>query len=97
MKNHNQQKRDDNEGEIVAAIRGIGAFVHRMNWLDLLIGYKGYWFVFEVKMPNKGKLNPKQEEKVLDVRNKTKVFVVQTGEEAVKILKEEVERLDRTT
>lgn len=57
-------KVDQNHGEIVKALRQVGASVESMarqgrGCPDLLVGYRGKNFVFEVK-PAKGKLREQQ-------------------------------------
>ena len=54
-------KRDANEGEIVKALEAIGCIVHRLDTpLDLLVGYRGYNYLLEVKVA-KGTLTPDQQ------------------------------------
>jgi Holliday junction resolvase len=57
---------DRNHGEIVQALRQVGASVQSLASVgrgcpDLLVGYRGLVFVMEVKAA-KGKLRPLQEE-----------------------------------
>jgi len=52
-------KRDANEPDIVAALEKVGATVRRMNWADLLVGFRGVNYVIEVKT-EKGKLTDDQ-------------------------------------
>lgn len=51
------KKRDDNEGEIVKALEGLGASVYRMDgcgagFPDLLVGHQGRNLLIEVKRPD---------------------------------------------
>lgn len=53
-------KSDGNQTEIVAALRGIGCSVQVLSSVgegcpDLLVGYRGYNFLFEVKDPTQPK------------------------------------------
>lgn len=59
-------KRDDNEKEIVTALRKAGAYVTFLDEpCDLLVGYKGRIVLFEVKdgskPPSARKLTPKEQ------------------------------------
>jgi len=53
-------KRDENEPEIVEALRGIGASVLLIDDIDLIVGFRGVNYLMEVKTA-KGKLNKKQQ------------------------------------
>lgn len=60
-------RRDDNEKEIVKALREAGAYVAYLDTpADLLIGYMGRTIIFEVKDGNKPpsarKLTPNEQE-----------------------------------
>lgn len=58
-------KRDQNEPEIVAALRALGAFVWLLDQpVDLLVGYRGRWHLLEVKRPKVGRLTEGQRELV---------------------------------
>jgi len=47
-------RRDANEPEIVRELRAIGATVHQLDEpCDLVVGYRGLNFLFEVKDPAK--------------------------------------------
>lgn len=76
--------RDENEPDIVKALRNVGAVVYLLDQpLDLLVGYDRQWFVIEVKMP-RGKLTPMQEEFFRDSDGKGGVAtVVRTPSEAL--------------
>ena len=41
-------KRDDNEKHIIKALRDLGCFVQPLDAIDLLVAYKGTWYVMEV-------------------------------------------------
>jgi hypothetical protein len=44
------KRRDANEGEIVEALEACGAYVHRQDLpCDLLVGFRGRWWLLEVK------------------------------------------------
>ena len=56
-------KRDGNEAEIVAALVAVGATVSQLNdpaLPDLLVGYKGWNILMEIKGKKRGKLTPAQ-------------------------------------
>ena len=54
--------RDENEPEIVKALRNVGAHVELLAGpVDLLVGYARQWFLLEVKVP-KGRTTPAQDE-----------------------------------
>ena len=53
-------KRDENEQEIVDALRAVGASVLLIDDIDLIVGFRGVNYLLEVKTP-KGRLNKKQE------------------------------------
>jgi hypothetical protein len=87
-------KVDANHAEIVRALRGIGAFVQSLADVgngcpDLLVSFRGKWFVFEVKSPG-GKLTPDEARWHNEAR--ASVFVVFGAGEAIKILEKETAR-----
>ena len=53
-------KRDENEQEIVDALRAVGASVLLIDDIDLIVGFRGVNYLLEVKTAT-GKLNKKQE------------------------------------
>lgn len=59
-------KVDQNQPEIVAALRNIGAFVkhtHQLkNAFDILVGYRGSVFIIEIKTDEKKKLTKGEQE-----------------------------------
>lgn len=55
------KRRDENEPEIVSALKKIGAKIMRLDDVDLLVNYKGKIYLLEVKTPE-GKLTKKQRE-----------------------------------
>jgi Holliday junction resolvase len=83
---HYGAKRDDNEVEIVNALRAIGASVAYLSSKgipDLLVCFKNKLYLMEVKKP-KGKLTIDQI-KFHDNWNGD-IHIVRTAEEAIKIL-----------
>jgi hypothetical protein len=49
------RKRDDNEPDIILALRAVGATVHQLDGkglADLLVGYQQRTYLIEVKNPN---------------------------------------------
>lgn len=92
-------KRDDNHRQIVAALRSAGAFVQDMGsigkgFVDLVVGYGGYWFVLEVKDGSKPqsarKLTPAQLQWIFDVKGRAPVHVVETVEQALSVIQGKV-------
>ena len=64
------RKVDANQGDIVDAMRAVGAFVQSMADLgdgcpDLLVCWRGHWIVIEVKVPGE-LLNPRQKKWHID-------------------------------
>jgi len=54
---------DENQAEIVAALRGAGAFVWIIGLpVDLLVGYKNHTLLMEIKASNKKKLTDLQKD-----------------------------------
>ncbi len=81
-------KRDANEGEIVDALEAIGCIVLRLDKpLDLLVGYRGYNYLIEVKMP-KGKLTKDQKKFIPPWRGQ--LAVVRTPEQAIDVVTQTV-------
>lgn len=54
------KKRDANEPEIVDALRKVGCKIVYLDWVDLLVNYKGKVYLIEVKTKT-GKLTSDQE------------------------------------
>ena len=84
---------DDNQGEVVKALRKIGAVVtpiHRLGGgvSDLLVSFRQKWWVLEVKdgskPPSARELTP--DEKKWIGEQKAPVYIVNSGEEAVRFL-----------
>lgn len=84
---------DENQAEIVEALRQVGAQVTPMHTLgggvsDLLVSWRQQWFVFEVKNPAKPKadqaLTPDQKRWI--GQQHAPVFIVTNPVEAVGIL-----------
>lgn len=84
---------DANQPQIVKAVRGIGAsvlFTYQLkNCFDLLIGYRGRTFLFEVKdpaqPPSKRQLTAGEQE-FRDTWRGSPYHVVHTADEAIAIL-----------
>lgn len=80
------QKRDDNEDDIVKALRGAGATVMHLSGKgvpDLLVGYHGHTLLIEVKNPDgKSKTNSKgdvRKKRGTFTKNQVKSFASWTG------------------
>jgi Holliday junction resolvase len=83
---HYGAKRDDNEVEIVNALRAIGASVAHLSSKgipDLLVSFKNKLYLIEVKKP-KGKLTPDQIK--FHENWKGEIHIVRTVQEAIEIL-----------
>ncbi len=80
---HNPQ-RDANEKEIVDALKKVGCSVVRINWLDLIVGYKGENYIIEVKMP-KGKVSAGQQ-LIIDSWQGRKPEIARGIDDALKII-----------
>jgi len=88
---HKHGKVDANHSEIVRALRDTGAFVQSLADVgngcpDLLVSFRGRWFVFEVKSPG-GKLTP--DETKWHNAARASVFVVFNPNEALRVLERE--------
>lgn len=79
------KKRDDNEKDIVKALRGRGAYVHLLNRFDMLVGWKGQWYPIEVKTGNK-KLTDRQVHMILEMKNIAPFHIARDVDEAVEIV-----------
>lgn len=87
-------KRDDGESEIVGALREAGAVVRIITQgdgiPDLLVGYRGFTILMEVKdgdkPPSKRKLTPAEEKFFMEWEGGMLV-VVNSVEEALEVLK----------
>lgn len=80
-------KRDENEVEIVNALRAIGASVAHLSSKgipDLLVCFKNKLYLMEVKR-DKGKLTPEQIK--FHESWKGDIHIVRTAQEAIEILK----------
>lgn len=89
MRQRYAAKVDDNQGQIVKALRGIpGCFVQIIGQpYDLLVGFRGHWHVLEVKDPAKAPsqqaLTPPQIDTLARLRNAVPLHVVRTVDEAL--------------
>jgi len=82
-------KTDDAQPGIVAALRKAGAKVQSLHRVgqgcpDLLVGYRGVWYVCEVKT-DKGKLNLDQQAWI-DAYKPTPVHILRTPEHALQMI-----------
>jgi Holliday junction resolvase len=83
---HYGAKRDDNEVEIVNALRAIGASVAHLSSKgipDLLVCFRNKLYLMEVKKP-KGKLTPDQIK--FHENWNGDIYIVRTAQEAIEIL-----------
>jgi len=88
-------KVDANHTEIVRALRDMGAFVQSLADVgkgcpDLLVSFRGAWFVFELKSPG-GKLT--DDERDWHNAARASVFVVYNAEQAGARLEKETGRI----
>ncbi len=82
-------KRDENQTDIVDALRSVGATVLDLadvgrNCPDILAGYKGVNYLMEIKTAT-GKLTPGQAEFIKEWRGLS-VAVVRTVDEAYRVI-----------
>ena len=91
------KKVDDNHKQIVAGLRKIGCFVQSLASLgkgcpDLLVGYRGKWYVIELKdgaKPQcKQKLTPAEIDWMINVQNRAPVHVANCLLECINIVKQ---------
>ena len=83
-----RNKPDSNQPKIVQALRDIGAVVFLIGRpFDLLVGFRGQWFLLEVKNPEgRDKLGLSQEADILALGLVgVEVHVVRSGEEAIRV------------
>ena len=76
--NRYAKRKDENQADIVKALRKAGAYVIVQDHPDLLTYYEGWWLPLEVKSA-KGKLTKRQKE----LTEATDCPVVTTPEEAL--------------
>jgi Holliday junction resolvase len=88
-------KLDANQNAIVKELRKIGAFVQSLASIgkgcpDLLVGFRGNWFLFEVKdaekTQSKRELTADEIEWILKASKTAKVYVVETPEQALQVV-----------
>lgn len=84
---------DENQSEIISALRKIGAEVYTLHTLgkgvpDLLVGFRGINLLFEVKNPKQSTSNQQltSHQKKFHTLWPGKVDIVRTPEEAIEIL-----------
>lgn len=65
--NRYAKRRDANEADIIKTLRQLGCTVIQSDVVDLIVGYRGHSFIFEVKT-EKGKLEPSQEKLLAEWR-----------------------------
>lgn len=77
-------KRDENEAEVVSTLRAVGATVRRLHEIDLLVGFRGVNYLFEVKRDAKSKLTDSEQDFMRDWQGSA--HVVTTPLEALRII-----------
>lgn len=86
-------RRDDNEKEVIAALREAGAYVKQINdegLFDLLISYRGKTLMIEVKdgaKPLSARRLTEAEQKFHDEWPGSNLYIVNGVEEALALLK----------
>ena len=86
-------RRDDNEKEIIAAMREAGAYVKAINdegLFDLLVSYRGQTLLIEVKdgaKPPSARRLTEAEQKFHDEWPGSNLFIVNSAEEALALLR----------
>jgi len=81
--NRYAKRRDENEPEIVRALRDIGATIKRLDDIDLLVGWRGRNYLLEVKV-EKGPLKRSQEDMVRTWRGQYEI--VRSVDEALRAI-----------
>lgn len=88
-------KVDANQGAVVAALRAIGCFVQSLAMVgqgcpDLLVAYRGRWFVMEVKdgarPPSERRLTQDEQQWHQRAFTCAQVHVVETVEQALAVV-----------
>ncbi len=87
-------KKDSNHNKIKQALQRIGAVVldtHQIpGLLDMLVGYRRRWVLFEIKDGDKAasaqKLTEKEKETIAAIGDRAPVFIVNNVDEAIKII-----------
>lgn len=78
-------RRDSNEGDIIEALRKVGARVYQLDWtIDLLVRFRRTWWLFEVKRPD-GKLRISQTDMIAELDDGA-VHVVRSVDEALRAI-----------
>jgi len=79
------KQRDANEPAIVKELKQIGCSVVRGDLVDLIVGYRGRSWLFEIKFPGKrNRLQPSQVE--LKCNFLGQYDIIETSAEAMKIM-----------
>lgn len=81
------KRRDENEPEIVKALRDIGATVIELDKFDLLVGFQGRDYKIEVKNPDKRWRITDVQKDLIDNWRGSPLHIVKTVEEAIAVLK----------
>lgn len=81
--NRYAKRRDENEPEIVRALRDIGASIKRLDDIDLLVGWRGRNFLLEIKTA-RGPLKDSQENMVRSWRGQYEI--VRSVDEALRAI-----------
>jgi hypothetical protein len=81
-------KRDGNERAIIDALEAAGAWVDQRSPFDLVVCHKGWVHLIEIKDPTQAgrKLTDKELADMQAIRNRGKVHVVETVEQALSVL-----------
>ena len=88
-RNRYAMKRDENEGEIIAALESCGCTVYPMDLpCDLLVGRGAVNILIEVKNPNKPKGDRKKTPAQVEFFKtwKGQIRICETAEEAIKLV-----------
>jgi hypothetical protein len=83
-------RKDANQKEVVAALRKAGCSVTFLDIIDLIVGWRGFNFLFELKDPEKSPSKRRltdREQKFFDTWNGS-VFRIETAEEAIALMEE---------
>lgn len=79
------KKRDLNEPEIIKALKKAGCTVKTTNFVDIVVGHRGFNYLFEIKNPE-GKNNIEESQQDLLDNWRGQYDIIHTAEDALLIL-----------
>lgn len=86
---------DSNQKEVVQALKAIGCGVYTYGPIDLLVAYRGLWWMLEVKdgsqPESKKRLTKAEIQYILDCKNRAPIYVVESAAQAVELIQTQYE------